>query len=207
MVTSYPHTRTRRVLLALAQGSTRLRGIQERHAAPVPGRTLILRDPAYRPTDFLAADNTREWITEPGPDGRVRSRLLVRDRPVAREASESKGSSGQVSGAGNAHMADCRARTVVMFQVQAVPGGRAQSNRASQLSGVRTLERSAESVRRSRQLSRCGSGTTQTNVLLLQRRGEWEKGQRAFRVGIILWMLVVIAGFMHLHQIATSPLY
>lgn len=188
--TSNTVTRSRRIILAVAQGSARLRAVQKRHPDFLSERIVEVRHPAYRPAIVRPTSDAGEWGIGSIDHRRDGSRVLVRDRTMEHLPRTIGSASPEVSRASDPRLANKRTREVVVYGVQALSEKRPPRDRRAQLPGMFTLQREAECVQRRRCVS---SGNP---YMLLRERSGLAQASRALYIGIpsvavaaAIWML------------------
>lgn len=196
-------SRTRRCILAMVRIGPWLRGIQERHPAPVSERDVIVWDSPNRPAFIRAASGAGERRAGPDADRRHRPRFLLRDRSMEYFTCACGDPSCTLSGTSDARVADLGTRPVFVRKVRALPGRHPESDRQPQLSSVCTPQRATESMRWRRQ----AAPDRQTVELLFLRRGRQQQEQAAVRVALIVWLLCCTGAVVYFLRALYLPIY
>lgn len=190
----------RQELLPVAGESSGVRPVQERDTHPVSERDDRVRSSTNRPAIIRPGVDAGKWSTGSITHNRDGSRILFRDRSMEYVPGTSEAPSRTTPRAGVNRLAGTRTSKVFVYSIQNVQRRRAQSDSASQLSGMREAQREAEYVH-----GRRFTPKNQRPVeLLLRQRGKRQSQQRTVRI-VAMCCITFLTGYIII-SLTTLPL-
>lgn len=163
------------LVLAMEKRNAGVRPVQKRNTGSVSERLNGMRNSALRSKALRATGNAGEWCAEPSPYRWNGSGLQLRDRPVERIPHALR-NIPEITSSGSANRsANSKTGKRIVRHVPVIQWKRPSINRVPQLPQLRTLQREAECVQRSRCLAQ------ENKNLLLRQRSEQPETRGSFQ--------------------------